>query len=113
MIYGIGTDIVKIERMKSLCDNGSVYRCFTEGEIEHCRESRNFYETAAGIFAAKEALAKALGESIVTVLKNTEIRYEEGKPFFGQSKISEGKKINLSVSHDGEYAVAFVVTEVE
>ncbi len=114
MIYGVGTDIVRIERMKCFCEKGYMERCFTKGEIEHCRNSRDIYETAAGIFAAKEAFSKAVGKDVFGVLKDAEVCYDSGKPFFGlKNRTGEGLRFSLSISHDGDYAVAFVVAEVE
>lgn len=114
MIYGIGTDIVRIERMKRFCERGLMERCFTESEIKHCKESRSMYETAAGIFAAKEAFSKSVGKGIFGVLKGAEVCYDEGKPFFNlKNGLGEGLSFSLSISHDGDYAVAFVVAEVE
>lgn len=112
MIYGVGTDIVRIERMKSFCESGGLDRCFSEGEKEHCIKSRSLYETAAGIFAAKEALSKAVGGTLFNVLKNSEVCWDDGKPFFKvKNGLGKGLSLHLSVSHDGEYAVAFVVAE--
>lgn len=114
MIYRVGTDIVKIERMRRFCENGYMDRCFTEGEIEHCKKSRNMYESAAGIFAAKEAFSKSVGKGIFGVLKDAEVCYDEGRPFFHlKNGLGEGLRFSLSIAHDGDYAVAFVVAEVE
>lgn len=112
MIYGVGTDIVRIQRMKSFCESGGLDRCFTEGEKEHCMKSHSMYETAAGIFAAKEALSKAVGSTIFKVLTNSEVCWDDGKPFFKvKNGLGKGLSLHLSVSHDGEYALAFVVAE--
>lgn len=114
MIYNIGTDIVKIKRMERFCERGFMSRCFTEGEIAHCRESRSMYETAAGIFAAKEAFSKASGKGIFDVLKDAEVCYDDGRPFFNlKNGLGGGLRFSLSISHDGDYAVAFVVAEAE
>lgn len=112
MIFGVGTDIVKTERVKNLGGKGYLCRLFTKDEILHCEESRSFYESAAGIFAAKEAVAKAIGKGVLYAFRHSEIIFAEGKPFV---KLNEdnGMKISLSISHDGEYAVAFVVAEVD
>ena len=86
MIYGVGTDIVRIERMKRFCEKGYMERCFS----------------------------KAVGKDIFGVLKDTEVCYDSGKPFFGlKNGTGEGLRFSLSISHDGDYAVAFVVAEVE
>ena len=54
----IGVDIVEISRMeKSIKNERFLKKVFTEQEIEYCKSVQSF----AGIFAAKEAYFKALG----------------------------------------------------
>lgn len=59
-----GTDIVQISRMDDLVrrHGTSLNRFFTEGELAYCQKGASWRtESLAGIFAAKEALFKALG----------------------------------------------------
>ena len=59
MIYGIGTDLVEIERIKKACmKEAFLVRCFTPREIELFEGNM---VKAAGNFAVKEAVSKALG----------------------------------------------------
>lgn len=113
MIYSVGTDIVRIERIKSFIEKGGMDRIFTTPEKEHCEKSANLYETAAGIFAAKEAFSKAVGTGISSILlKDVELNYDNGRPFFNvRNEKWKELSFNVSISHDGEYAVAFVVAE--
>ncbi len=101
-MFKIGTDIVKISRMeKSLEITSFKTSVFTENEIEYCKKTENF----AGIFAAKEAYFKALGTGITKKLKSIEILHnEEGKPYL--NGVSD---CDVSISHDGDYAVAAVI----
>ena len=115
MIVGIGVDAVDIERFTSALERtpGLASRLFTLGERGLPPAS------LAARFAAKEALIKAFGESgnmgwhDVSVIKD-----EAGKPSFvlaGEAlKMAEAKgiiNVQLSLSHDGGMAVAFVVAE--
>ncbi len=113
MIYSVGTDIVRIERIKGFIEKGGMERVFTPSEKEHCEKSADLYETAAGIFAAKEAFSKAVGTGISSIFsKDVEVCYDNGRPFFSvKSEKWKELSFNVSISHDGEYAVAFVVAE--
>ena len=101
-MYRIGTDIVLISRIeKSLERESFKNSVFTQGEIEHCRKAESF----AGIFAAKEAYLKAKGTGINCKLNTIEICYnEKGKP-----SISGVSNSDVSISHDGDYAIATVI----
>ncbi len=102
-MFKIGTDIVKISRIeKSLEIKGFAERVFTEKEIVYAESA----QTYAGLFAAKEAYLKAKGTGINCRLNAIEILHDaSGKPFIsGAENCSD-----LSISHDGDYAVATVI----
>lgn len=101
-MISIGTDIVEISRIeKSIGNEHFMNRVFTAKELEHCMCAENY----AGIFAAKEAYFKAVGSGIKLPLTEIEILHDEnGKPY-----ISGIENSDLSISHDGDYAVASVV----
>src|SRR5690606_8904462 len=64
MILGIGTDIVRIRRIRSAMDEyGAKFleRCFTPAERERAETRPDKVAAYARLFAAKEALLKALG----------------------------------------------------
>ncbi len=106
-----GCDIVKISRMEGFMEKGGLRRCFTENEEKYILGKAKPQETAAGFFAAKEALGKALGKGLSSFnLKDVEVCHEEGgRPFFSfKNGLLENFDISLSISHDGEYALAFV-----
>ena len=98
----IGTDIVKISRIEHSCQNKRfISGVFTENEISYCKK----YESFAGLFAAKEAYLKALGTGINCCLTSIEILHnDKGKPYLNGIENSD-----LSISHDGEYAIATVI----
>ena len=121
-IFGIGTDIVSVDRIKkSLKNKNFLKRVFNEKEILKCKKINNSTNCYAKRFAAKEALSKALGTGISNGVNFNEIivlNNKSGKPFInfsGQTKKTlikkfKGKKtkISLSLSDEKKYAVAFV-----
>ena len=112
MIYGIGIDIVEVQRIGSLAEKNPRFlkRIFTETEIAYCSRMKNKYMHLAARFAAKEAFFKALGRKINWTdvgIQNLssgkpilEIRSEEKFPF---------SKTDVSISHIKDYAVAAVI----
>jgi holo-[acyl-carrier protein] synthase len=122
MIYGIGIDVVHIERIRIIVDKWGqrfLKRVFTEAEISYCYTKSNPYLSLAVRFAAKEALIKAMGAEIPLSFTDIEVeRFGTGKPSFNFSekiKTHFRKKnitsAHLSLSHDHEYGVASVVLE--
>ena len=121
-IYGIGTDIVSIVRIKnSLKNKNFIDRIFNEKEILKCKKINNSINCYAKRFAAKEAFSKALGTGISNGINFNEIvilNKKSGKPYIniiGQTKKVLNKrlkgkksKISLSLSDEKKYAVAFV-----
>lgn len=119
MIKGIGTDIIEIDRIAKSADKKSFLdKIFTEPE-QRLFHSKN-YEFLAGRFAAKEAIAKALGTGFMgcSPLEIEIIRKNSGKPYinlYGNAKkIFDdigGKNVYISISHSRSNAVAFAVIE--
>ena len=121
-IFGIGTDIVKISRIKKGFKNKLfVSRLFNREEILKCKKTKNFYNCFAKRFAAKEAFSKALGTGISNGINFNEIiilNKKSGKPYISiigktkkvlNKKLKKKKsKISLSLSDEKKYAVAFV-----
>ena len=117
----MGVDIVEIERIaKTLARFGQRFlqRVFTEEEIAYCQGKP---ERLAARFAAKEAVAKALGVGIFwhtgVFWRDVEVtRDHHGKPGIllhgGAQKRACLEKLGgwaLSLSHSQAYAVAMVV----
>ena len=121
-IYGIGTDIVSVDRIKnSLKNKNFINRIFNEKEILKCKKINNSINCYAKRFAAKEAFSKALGTGISNGINFNEIiilNKKTGKPYIsiiGQTKKTlkkkfknKNSKISLSLSDEKKYAVAFV-----
>ena len=106
----IGTDIVSVPRladqMRELGDE-FLARVFTAGELADCAGR---VESLAARWAAKEAVIKAFGWELSRVdLTDIEV-VGTGRP----SVVLHGRPevvSDLSMSHDGEYAIAVVLVE--
>lgn len=123
MIYGIGTDIVEIRRIKDILENNIKFldKVFNKNEIEYLKSRNLRPEYVAGRFAAKEAVAKAMGTGFRGFdVKDIEIESTVlGKPIVvlkGKAKLliqKQGEyKIHLSISHGIDSAIAYVILEV-
>jgi len=124
-IFGIGTDIVNIKRMKKILigkNNKFKKRVFSSNEVKYCEKKKNSVSFYAKRFAAKEALSKALGTGIRSGInfKDIEISNDNfGKPCitlkgttanFLKKKLKNKKySIYLSLSDDAPWAQATVI----
>ena len=125
-IYGIGTDIANINRIKkSLKNKDFIDRLFSKNEVKKCNNQINKANCYAKRFAAKEAFSKAIGTGISKGINFNEIivhNIKSGKPnikLLGNTKkrvnkILNKKKFNifLSLSDDKPFAVATVVISI-
>lgn len=117
-----GIDLVEIERFRQLKPEilkRFFERVYTPAEREHIGAS---FERAAGLFAAKEAVVKALGCGIGPVgWQEVEIRHQgEGNPvasLHGRAAALAKEKgildVSLSISHTREHATAVAVAIME
>ncbi len=122
-IFGIGTDIVDISRIKRLINKNKIFvkRIFSSTEIKYCESKKNKISSYSKRFAAKEAFSKALGTGISKGISFNEISINNnasGAPFIeltGKTKIIvknliKGKNnIYLSLSDEKKYALAMVI----
>ena len=114
-MLSIGTDIVKIDRIKSIYkDSKFINKVFTSSEVEYCSKYKEPYIHLSGKYAAKEAVKKALlSAKIVKTIPLIDIEVlnnEDKSPYIKLINVSN-IKCNVSVSHDGDYAIAFVIIE--
>ncbi len=114
MILGIGVDIVNCDRfLEKVEDRAFLNKIFDEKEISYCSSKGIVaYQSYAGTFAAKEAFSKALGEGFGK-LKPKDIVVERdslGKPYI-VNKYKNIGNIFLSISHEKDNAIAFVIVE--
>lgn len=122
MIYGIGTDIIEVERIKEAIEKYGLRflnRIFTQTEQEYCESfNENKYLHYAARFAAKESFSKAIGTGITQGFKFNEIgvvNESNGKPNVvltgGLFEKWGDFKIEVSLSHTHTNAVAFITIE--
>ena len=126
IIYGIGTDIVNIDRIKNPLKNKNfLKRIYNKKEITKCTNISSSKNCFAKRFAAKEAFSKALGTGISNGINFNEIiilNKRSGKPYISivgkTKKILDKKfkgkkpKVSLSLSDEKKYAVAFVTISI-
>ena len=123
MLSGIGIDVVEIRRIKKVIekwDEKFISRLFTVNEISRCRVRCNDAECFAVRFAAKEALAKALGHGWCQHFRWTDVEVtseNSGKPGLRivgiTARLVANKRVMLSLTHTREYAAAIVTVEDE
>jgi len=122
---GIGVDIVENKRIKlSIKDKKFIIRIFGKNEILVSKKKLNKTSYFSKRFAAKEALAKALGTGFRNRLNFKDIQVSNnklGKPYYVISSklkniIKKKKKIKnfnlfLSISDEKDYSIAFALIQ--
>lgn len=113
----IGVDLVKLERMKHMMErfsHKSLQKFLSEEEIKLIKN----YKTAAGFWAAKEACSKALGTGIGSECSFFDISISKTSRGAPKLELSQRliqnfniKSSSLSITHDGDYAIAVVAIE--
>ena len=113
----IGIDLVDLARFENSLKRTPDLskRLFTDRELEQ-GSNRNLALHLAGRFAAKEALAKALGVPPGLSWHEVEVlRLESGRPSFevsgGVLALVADKSVKVSISHDGGFVIAMVIIE--
>ncbi|HEY4532926.1 MAG TPA: holo-ACP synthase [Fusobacterium sp.] len=113
MIRGIGTDIIEILRIgKAIRDPKFIRKVFTEKERDEQEARGNKVESYAALFAAKEAIVKAMGTGFRGIeFTDIEIFHDDwGKPWVYLHGIRQDDW-SLSLSHCKAYAVAMAIWE--
>jgi len=122
MIFGIGTDLVEVDRIKKSIDNYGerfLKRIFTQYEIDYCEiYKENRYLHYAARFAAKESFSKAIGTGITKGFKFKEVgvkNEKSGKPNIILEGLMKEKyesyNTTVSLSHTDNNAIAMVIIE--
>lgn len=124
MIYGIGTDIVEVNRIESSIEkfgDDFAARILAESEMPSYFDSHIKARFLAKRFAAKEAFSKALGTGLrePATFQNIAVSHDElGKPLLVLAKSLQDfvhtkniKQTHLSISDEKNLAAAFVVLE--
>ena len=122
MIIGIGMDLCEISRMEKLLSDGRFLACFFSAEEQAYIQSKgkSAAQSMAGIYAAKEALTKALGTGIVSgeLADICVLHDEHGAPYYDlRGSYAEKAKercihaLFLSITHEAGIAAAMCVAE--
>lgn len=124
MIFGIGTDIVRVERIRedvSRFGDRFVERILTAAELLEFHQNANQANFLARRFAAKEAAVKAMGTGFSNGvhLRDIEVTHDaRGKPLLkfhgGAQQFMLDKHISvahISLADEQDHAVAFVTLE--
>ncbi|WP_019913737.1 holo-ACP synthase [Paenibacillus sp. HW567] len=127
MIYGIGHDVLEIQRIKNIASRGAgskfISRILTEQELVLAEQrGGNSAEFIAGRFSAKEAVVKAFGCGIGAEVGFLDIEIlpdAHGKPVAALSEqawhrlhLAEREyTIHLTITHSRDLASAFAVVE--
>ncbi|TFG34074.1 holo-[acyl-carrier-protein] synthase [Candidatus Thorarchaeota archaeon] len=106
-MFSIGVDIIEVKRFRDLdLKSPFINRVFTFQEIAYCFGYSDPSSHLAVIFAGKEAVTKSLSSKITLSMKSIEILHDkDGSPQVHLSHLSD-IKIELSLAHSKEYAVA-------
>ncbi|MDP8201035.1 MAG: holo-ACP synthase [Candidatus Tenebribacter burtonii] len=123
MIFGIGIDNIEVVRIKKQIDDSIKFKekIFTAKEIKYCESKKNYAESYAVRFAAKEAFLKAIGTGWSNGIQFKDIEIlndKKGKPvvcLHGKAKQIKLDKelgnIQVSLSHLKEIATAIIIVE--
>ena len=122
MIAGIGVDTATVERIEKSIARDSfytrVYGARERAALDALSPARRA-QSAAGAWAAKEALGKALGTGLSGFVwaEAQVLHTADGAPYFafdGAARAAmeeKGLTAHLSITHEGGFATAFVVLE--
>ncbi|MFX1505021.1 MAG: holo-ACP synthase [Promethearchaeota archaeon] len=128
--WSIGIDITEIQRFRAhrQLDHPRFYdRVFDENELVHCTSHSDPYPHFAGIFAAKEAVFKAVNKFFPLSLSQISIHHDEkGRPIVwlerndktlqidnGWSINPENLVVQVSITHSSDLAVAWALVYVK
>ena len=120
MVFGIGIDIIKIDRIQKSIErfgNQFLNKVFTQIEINYASSKGSPYQHYAVRFAAKEAIAKALSTSSNKGFQWKEIEiYNEdnGLPkvnLYGKVRdiLGDDKSLKISLSHSDNLATCVAI----
>ena len=125
MIFGIGTDIVEVERIRkldSLEKFADKILSLNELEVFNSEIDEKKVTFLAKQFAAKEAVSKALGTGIGKDIRFNQIeilRNSDGKPYLNHDGMITTifndlgiTKTHVSLSDEKKYVLAFVILEI-
>ncbi|RJP64455.1 MAG: holo-[acyl-carrier-protein] synthase [Ignavibacteriales bacterium] len=120
MVYGIGIDIIEIDRIKESVENfGDKFlnKVFTQTELDYSLNKPNKYQHLAARFAAKEAIAKALSFKGDRGFRWKDIEIYNELNGMPSAKLynnlleilGEGKELKITMSHSQNYVTCFAI----
>jgi holo-[acyl-carrier protein] synthase len=122
MILGLGTDLVAVARVETVLSRHQdrfLDRVFTHAEQADCLARSRPARHLAARLAAKEAAMKALGTGWSLGIRWTDVEVRSGggvPPTLSLGGVARQRaeargirEVLVSLSHDGEYAIAVVV----
>jgi holo-[acyl-carrier protein] synthase len=125
MIFGIGLDIIDVERIRKIHSRWGdkfLTKFMRAGEIEYCHSLNDPAPSLAVRFAGKEAISKAFGTGIGGKLNWHDleiVHHKSGRPtvkLHGGAQVMlielGGKAVHISLSHSHGQAAAMVLLEV-
>ena len=110
--FGLGTDIVRVKRFedKPFFTHQRFYeKIFLDSEIKYCLKHSNHAIHFSGKFAMKESVKKSISKNVNFL--DIETYHLNSKP---KIKLKHALNYNflVSVSHEKEFAIATVVSEI-
>ncbi len=126
MIVGIGVDLVDMNRIeKAVLSLGQKFldRVFTQEEQDFCQKRAQSIESFSKMFAAKEAVLKAIGQVEGVHWRHIQIKHHSsGKPYVELTEVAlqnfqnllkgQPGHIHLSITDEPPYAQAFVIISI-
>ena len=116
--FRIGVDIVAISEIEHFVGvhRDRLERLYTDREIAYCQGKANSAESFAARFAAKEAVLKALGGGEVDFRDIEIVNDFWGRPevhIRAETGLKEVSSVSVSLSHSGDYAIAYALVVPE
>lgn len=122
-MIGIGVDLCSVSKIQQSIDQNPRFleRYYSPVEKAYLAQKKQaIYQSAAAMYAAKEAFLKALGLGLgaIPMEQMSIAREESGKPYFVLGNLAQEKLLaagariaHVSLSHEGDMAIAFVIIE--
>ena len=110
----LGIDLEKVSRFETWSDK-DFERVFSKAEIEYANKFKNKFSHFCGFYCVKEALVKALDNKKLKYNQIEVLHTNSGKPYLNLNKYLTNilkkqnlSKIEISISHSLDYAIAVV-----
>lgn len=120
MIFGIGIDIIEIERIQQSVEKFGdrfLNKIFTKTELDYSLSKKNKFQHLAARFAAKEAIAKALQTGWNEDFSWQNINISNEKNGMPKAELSgkllkflgDNKALKITMSHSEHYVTCFAI----